>query len=264
MRAVGLPIEGNVETLISPGDVVDVLLVGSLASETGEHRFGETIVQRVRVIDASTNTPIVEVTQKEAEKLLVARELGSITFILHGTTGVGTVRRERLFTSDIEVSQVLKGGVKLLIDAGEEALIEKPLIPETAAITLDSVLVAARDVAPGTLLRDSDFRFATIAGPVTDDMGYFGKGVVRPETLRGYLVTAPIAADEPLAADKLMAPAEPGFMPAVLEPGMRAVSMQIDAVSGVSGFVSPGDIVDVLLTYEVSGDGDEPQQVPMP
>ena len=137
MRAIGIPIGGDVMTLISPGDVIDVLLVGKIASEeAGEHRFGETIVQRVRVllIDASTATVIVEVTQKEAEKLFVARGLGSITFALHGTTGVGTVRRERLFTSDFEVSQVLKGGITALLEASAEAPIEKPeLIPETAA-----------------------------------------------------------------------------------------------------------------------------------
>ena len=254
MRAIGIPIGGDVMTLISASDVIDVLLVGSITSEAGEHRFSETIVQRVRVllVDESTATAIVEVTQKEAEKLLVARRLGSITLSLHGTTGAGTVRRERLFTSDIEVSQVLKGGVKALLEASEEAPIEKPeLIPETAAITLSSVLVAAGDVALGTLLRDSNFRFATIEGPVTADMGYFVKGVVRPATLRGYLVTTAIPADEPLAADKLMAPAEPGFMTTALMDGMRAVSITIDPVTGVSGYVSAGDRIDLVMTYTV-------------
>jgi pilus assembly protein CpaB len=36
---------------------------------------------------------------------------------------------------------------------------------------------------------------------------------------------------------------------------MRAVTVPINAVTGVAGFVTPGDVVDVLLTRRIPGDG---------
>jgi pilus assembly protein CpaB len=36
---------------------------------------------------------------------------------------------------------------------------------------------------------------------------------------------------------------------------MRAVTVPVDAVSGVAGFVTPGDVVDVLLTRQIPGEG---------
>ena len=42
-----------------------------------------------------------------------------------------------------------------------------------------------------------------------------------------------------------------GFLAAVLEPGSRAVSVPVNAASGIAGFVFPGDQVDVILTMGV-------------
>ncbi|MEH6404538.1 MAG: Flp pilus assembly protein CpaB, partial [Sneathiella sp.] len=42
-----------------------------------------------------------------------------------------------------------------------------------------------------------------------------------------------------------------------LQPGRRAISININATSGVAGFVFPGDRVDLILTFNVSGDGEE-------
>jgi pilus assembly protein CpaB len=43
-----------------------------------------------------------------------------------------------------------------------------------------------------------------------------------------------------------------GFLASVLEPGTRAISIKVDAESGVSGLIKPGDYVDVLLTQVVA------------
>lgn len=40
--------------------------------------------------------------------------------------------------------------------------------------------------------------------------------------------------------------------------GMRAISIPVNPVSGVAGFISPGDRVDILASYEDAGQGDEP------
>lgn len=49
---------------------------------------------------------------------------------------------------------------------------------------------------------------------------------------------------------KLSRPNEPGRISFELPAGMRAVSIRIDAVTGVAGFVAPGDHVDILLTHK--------------
>jgi pilus assembly protein CpaB len=59
---------------------------------------------------------------------------------------------------------------------------------------------------------------------------------------------------EPLIETKLANPGDPSFLAANLPEGMRAVTIATDAVSGVAGYVFPGDHVDVLLTHNIPKD----------
>ena len=113
-----------------------------------------------------------------------------------------------------------------------------------------------RSLEAGTLLRDSDFRFAVFEGAVPEDANYFDRENTNVVALRGALVTQAIAADEVLSADMLIKPGTQGFLAAALAPGMRGVSVAVDPVSGISGFISPGDYVDVLMTNELRGVGE--------
>ena len=65
----------------------------------------------------------------------------------------------------------------------------------------------------------------------------------------------PIVPGEPILADKVSGSDGRAVLSALLPEGMRAVSIPVTAVTGVSGFVRPGDIVDVLLTRQIPGDG---------
>lgn len=64
----------------------------------------------------------------------------------------------------------------------------------------------------------------------------------------------PIVVGEPVLADKVSGTDGRATLAANLPNGMRAVSIPISAVSGVSGFVQPGSTVDVMLTRRVPGD----------
>jgi len=62
-----------------------------------------------------------------------------------------------------------------------------------------------------------------------------------------------VSANEIVLASKVTRPGEPAGISTRLAPGMRAFAIQVDAASGVSGFLRPGDMVDVYWTGRVGG-----------
>ncbi|TPN89359.1 Flp pilus assembly protein CpaB [Mesorhizobium sp. CU2] len=63
-----------------------------------------------------------------------------------------------------------------------------------------------------------------------------------------------IGVNEPVLATKITGPGQRATLSAVLAEGMKAVSIRVNDVLGVAGFVFPGDRVDVLLTRTVRSD----------
>jgi pilus assembly protein CpaB len=61
-------------------------------------------------------------------------------------------------------------------------------------------------------------------------------------------VLAAIAKNEPILANKITGPGQRGTLSSVIEPDMKAITIRVDDVLGVAGFVQPDDRVDVLLT----------------
>lgn len=67
----------------------------------------------------------------------------------------------------------------------------------------------------------------------------------------GKVVRYSIRAGSPITRNSLVAQGERGFMAAILNPGMRAVTVSVTPEAGVAGFIYPGDRVDVILTHRV-------------
>ncbi|MER9992759.1 Flp pilus assembly protein CpaB [Mesorhizobium sp. M0098] len=63
-----------------------------------------------------------------------------------------------------------------------------------------------------------------------------------------------IGVNEPILATKITGPGQRATLSAVLGEGMKAVSIRVNDVLGVAGFVFPGDRVDILLTRTARGD----------
>ncbi|WP_163266888.1 Flp pilus assembly protein CpaB [Chelativorans alearense] len=61
-------------------------------------------------------------------------------------------------------------------------------------------------------------------------------------------VLTAMGANEPILSSKITGPGQRATLSAVLTPGLKAVSIRVNDVLGVAGFVLPGDRVDVLLT----------------
>jgi pilus assembly protein CpaB len=115
------------------------------------------------------------------------------------------------------------------------------------------VLVAKRALPVGTILTADAFGFQPWPKELVEE-AYFiqGEGTGDPlKDLIGTVVRNPITAGQPITQGSLVSPGDRGFLAAALGPGMRAVTVQVNDITGVAGFVFPGDRVDLLLTQQV-------------
>jgi pilus assembly protein CpaB len=120
-----------------------------------------------------------------------------------------------------------------------------PVLKQTA------YLVAARPLPLGTLARPDDFA----ARAVPPDQVPANAIIDTPDArsnLRGVYIRRYLDSGATVTNPDFMRPHERGFLSAVLAPDTRAVSIGVNAVSGVAGLVSPGDHVDVILTQEIA------------
>lgn len=65
------------------------------------------------------------------------------------------------------------------------------------------------------------------------------------------VVLSPVEANEPLLAVKMTGPGQRATLSALVGEGMKAVTVRVNDVEGVGGFVLPGDRVDVVLTRQI-------------
>lgn len=65
------------------------------------------------------------------------------------------------------------------------------------------------------------------------------------------VVLAAIEANEPVLSLKITGPGQRATLSALVKPGMKAVTIRVNDVEGVGGFVLPGDHVDVVLTRQI-------------
>ena len=121
------------------------------------------------------------------------------------------------------------------------------------------MLVAARPIVAGSLLRGEDLAWQTVA-----QNAVFRGSLLRSQQpmdkLVGSMARHDFAAGEPLLESALVRPGDRGFLAAVLAPGDRAVSISVDAPQGGAGLILPGDHVDVILTQSfAASDKDAPK-----
>jgi pilus assembly protein CpaB len=116
---------------------------------------------------------------------------------------------------------------------------------EKASAPLTRYLVAARPLKAGTLTRDEDFA----SGPLDSvPSGAIVDTTDDRKRLLGSLVRKSLNTGSPITSENVLSRGDRGFLASVLEPGTRAISIRVDAETGVSGLIKPGDYVDVVLT----------------
>jgi pilus assembly protein CpaB len=121
-----------------------------------------------------------------------------------------------------------------------------------ATIEYREVLVAMRNLPPGSFVTPTNVewrRWPTGTIPET----YVVQGDRDMEGMLGAVVRRGIAEGEPITDGGVVQPGERGFLAAVLEPGMRAVSVPVNDASSNAGLIFPGDKVDLILTQTLAG-----------
>jgi len=142
------------------------------------------------------------------------------------------------------------GFVALALGAFVAFVVYKNLLSKSGASSEPGidVLLAAKDLQVGAKLEESDIRIAKVP-----------TSVVPPSAFRSPLkalnrgIILPVSKGEFILPSKL-APENAGSgLPSLIPSGMRAVSVRVNEVVAVAGFVVPGTRVDVLLTGNPAG-----------
>lgn len=114
---------------------------------------------------------------------------------------------------------------------------------QAASLPTKQVVVAAADKDIGAELRSEDVRViewpahSVPANAIGDPKEVVGRGLILP-----------VIENEPILPMKLASKEAGAGLPPIIPPGMRALSVRVNEVIGVAGYVVPGTRVDVLVT----------------
>lgn len=155
--------------------------------------------------------------------------------------------------------------VVALILAGLAAFFARSFLTSTEqtvaeAPTGPKVLTARRNLPIGKIIDPKDFVWTE--WPVENvHQSYVIEGQKKIADYTGHVVRDSIVAGEPITVAKLVKQGDRGFMAAILKPGMRAVTIPVTRITGVGGFLYPGDRVDLLLSRTAVDDNGITRQV---
>jgi pilus assembly protein CpaB len=114
---------------------------------------------------------------------------------------------------------------------------------QAAALPTTQVVVAAADLDIGAELRREDIRL--IEWPASS---LPANAMTNPDDVIGRGLVLPVIQNEPILPMKLASKEAGAGLPPVIPPGQRAVSVRVNEVIGVAGYVVPGTRVDVVAT----------------
>ena len=141
---------------------------------------------------------------------------------------------------------VIAGGSSVFLYKWIRSIRPKTVIEKAEDMVTASVIVAAYHLPWGTQIKKDMIK--TVNYPAgTLPQGTFSKA----ENIIGRILIMPAIENEPILKGKLAAEdVKLGGVAAILKPGKRAMAVKGDKVIGISGFIRPGNLVDVLVTVQ--------------
>jgi pilus assembly protein CpaB len=111
-----------------------------------------------------------------------------------------------------------------------------------------SIVVAAKALGFGVTLTDESVVEIPWAAASLPDGAFATRDDLLKEGKR--LVLSPLERNEPVLRSKVTGPGQRASLSTLLEEGKRAVTVRVDDVRAVAGFILPGDFVDIVLIGE--------------
>lgn len=166
--------------------------------------------------------------------------------------GRGPVRALIFIAMAVALGSVALIGLYRLVVTYQER-IDEAKRPEDTVM----VIVAARDLYQGVTITEEDL-YAVQIPPRFLPEGVF----LSPEHVIGRIPRERILANEFVRADRLADPESGVGLNAVIPRGMRAISVEIQDGAALSGFLNPGNYVDVLVTVTPDEKDKKPDEGP--
>jgi pilus assembly protein CpaB len=128
-------------------------------------------------------------------------------------------------------------------------LSRKTVAPKAPQVATRTIVIASAPLRFGALVGTDNLKEVTWPNEAIP-AGTFS--TIAELTNEKRIVLASIARNEPILRTKVTGPGQKATLSAVIQDGMRAVTVRVNDVEGVAGFILPGDHVDVLLTRQAS------------
>jgi len=139
---------------------------------------------------------------------------------------------------------ILMGGIAAFL--ARNWLLSRTQVTQTTS----TIVVAARQLPFGTQLTNDSVEEIPWAAPVFPEGAFTSKEALFKEGRRISLAT--IQQNEPILSSKITGPGERASLSTVLDKDKRAITIRVDDVRGVAGFILPNDRVDVVLIRSAS------------
>jgi pilus assembly protein CpaB len=153
------------------------------------------------------------------------------------------MNRVRILT--VLVVALLAGGG---LAAGTYNYLQNAVPAKTVTVPTKPVVMANADLSLGNELRADDLKIADWPASSVPEGAFAQKS-----ELVGRSLIASVVRNEPILASKLAAKEAGTGLPPVIPKGKRAVSVKVNEVIGVAGYVLPGSFVDVVTTANPTG-----------
>ena len=135
--------------------------------------------------------------------------------------------------------------VAILMGAVAAFLARSWLLSRTQVAARETIVVAAKPLPFGTPLTDDAVKEIAWAAPTLPIGAFSSKQALSKDGLRTTI--ASIEQGEPILSSRVTGPGQRASLSTMLAEDKRAITIRVDDVKGVAGFILPGDRVDVVL-----------------
>jgi pilus assembly protein CpaB len=153
------------------------------------------------------------------------------------------------------IGVLLAGAAVYFVDQRLNERENVQVVAAEPAMPLAMVVVAGRDLARGDLLRADVLKEIEWPADSVPDGAFHSVKEVIGDGSEERRARRSMVVGEPVLAAKVSGFGGRDTLGETLSPGKRAVSIRVNDVSGVAGFLLPGDRVDILLTRQLEDGG---------